>query len=180
MSAAESTSPEFSLIVTLDDAAHGRKISVEADTEARERIAARLDLIALDRFTITADVRTIAGGIGAKGEVHADLVQTCAATALPVPATIVEPFDLRFLRDVDAPVGEDEEIEISSADCDLLPLDGDRMDLGDAAVQSLSLALDPFPRHPDADRILAEKGVLSEEAAGPFAALAKLRGKPGA
>ena len=30
MSAAESTSPEFSLIVTLDDAAHGRKISVEA------------------------------------------------------------------------------------------------------------------------------------------------------
>lgn len=180
MSAAESTSPEFSLIVTIDDAAHGRKISAEADTEARERIAARLDLIALDRFTITADIRTIAGGIGAKGTVQADLVQTCAATAMPVPATIVEPFDLRFLRDVDAPVGEDDEIEINSDDCDLLPLDGDRMDLGDAAVQSLSLALDPFPRHPDADRVLAEKGVLTEEAAGPFAALAKLRSKPDA
>ena len=180
MSAAESPSPEFSLIVTLDDASHGRRIAVEADAETRERIAARLGLIALDRFALTAEVRAIAGGIGAKGEVAADLVQTCAATALPVPATIVEPFDLRFLRDVDAPVGEDEEIEISSDDCDLLPLDGDRIDLGDAAVQSLSLALDPFPRHPDADRILAEKGVLSEEAAGPFAALAKLRGKPDA
>ena len=180
MSAAESPSPEFSLIVTLDDAAHGRRISVEADAETRERIAARLGLIALDRFVLTAELRAIAGGIGAKGEVDADLVQTCAATALPVPATIAEPFDLRFLRDVDAPVSEDEEIEISSDDCDLLPLDGDRIDLGDAAVQSLSLALDPFPRHPDADRILAEKGVLSEEAAGPFAALAKLRGKPGA
>ena len=180
MSVPESSLPEFSLIVTLDDAAHGRAISVEAGTEERARIAARLDLIALDRFAISAQIRTIAGGIGAKGEVQAELVQTCAATALPVPATIVEPFDLRFLRDVDAPVGEDEEIEISSDDCDLLPLDGDRMDLGDAAVQSLSLALDPFPRHPDADRILAEKGVLSEEAAGPFAALAKLRGKPDA
>lgn len=174
--------PEFSLIVTLDDAAHGRIISLEADAETRERIAARLDLIALDRFTITAEVRAIAGGIGARGEVQADLVQACAATALPVPATIAEPFDLRFLRDLDAPVSEDDEIEIelNSDDCDLLPLDGDRMDLGDAAVQSLSLALDPFPRHPDATRILAEKGVLSEEAAGPFAALAKLRGKPGA
>lgn len=174
--------PEFSLIVTLDDAAHGRTISLEADAETRERIAARLDLIALDRFTITAEVRAIAGGIGARGEVQADLVQACAATALPVPATIAEPFDLRFLRDLDAPVSEDDEIEIelNSDDCDLLPLDGDRMDLGDAAVQSLSLALDPFPRHPDATRILAEKGVLSEEAAGPFAALAKLRGKPGA
>ncbi len=59
-------------------------------------------------------------------------------------------------------------------------LDGDRIDPSDAAVQTLSLALDPFPRHPDAARILAEKGVLSEDAAGPFAALAKLRGKPDA
>jgi hypothetical protein len=112
--------------------------------------------------------------------VQAKVVQACAATDLPVPATIVEPFDLRFLRDVDAPVGEDEEIEIGSEDLDLLPLEGDRADLGEAAVQTLSLALDPFPRHPDADRILAEKGVLSEGAAGPFAALAKLRGKPDA
>ena len=108
------------------------------------------------------------------------MVQACAATDLPVPAAIVEPFDLRFLRDVDAPVGEDEEIEIGSEDLDLLPLEGDRVDLGEAAVQTLSLALDPFPRHPDADRILAEKGVLSEDTAGPFAALAKLRGKPDA
>lgn len=175
-----SAAPEFSLIVTLADAAQGRDIAVEADAEARARIAARLDLIALDRFTITAQVRTVAGGIGAKGLVDADVVQPCAATGLPVPATVTEPFDLRFLGDVDAPVSEDDEIEISSEDCDLLPLDGDRIDLGDAAVQTLSLALDPFPRHPDAARILAEKGVLSEEAAGPFAALAKLRGTPDA
>lgn len=172
--------PEFSLVVTLADAAHGRTLSVEADAETRDRIAKRLALVALDRFAIIGEVRAIAGGIGAKGEVQAQVVQACAATDLPVPATITEPFDLRFLRDVDAPVSEDEEIEIGSDDLDLLPLEGDRIDLGEAAVQTLSLALDPFPRHPDADRILAKKGVLSEEAAGPFAALAKLRGKPGA
>src|SRR3546814_12223240 len=72
------------------------------------------------------------------------------------------------------PVTEaEEEVEIDSADCDILPLEGDRADLGEAAVQTLSLALDPFPRHPDADRILVEKGVLSEEQAGPFEALAR-------
>lgn len=174
------TASEFPLIVTLADAAHGRAISVEADADARAAIARRLGLVALDRFTLSAEVRTVAGGLGAKGEVSADVVQACAATDLPVPATIAEPFDLRFLRDVDAPASEDEEIEIGSDDLDLLPLEGDRVDLGETAVQTLSLALDPFPRHPDADRILAEKGVLSEEAAGPFAALAKLRGKPGA
>jgi uncharacterized metal-binding protein YceD (DUF177 family) len=171
---------EFPLIVTLADAAHGRTITVEADAGTREAIARRLGVVALDRFSLVAEIRAIAGGIGARGEVSADVVQACAATDLPVPATIAEPFDLRFLRDVDAPVGEEEEIEIGSDDLDLLPLEGDRIDLGEAAVQTLSLALDPFPRHPDADRILAQKGVLSEEAAGPFAALAKLRGKPGA
>ena len=175
-----SAAPEFSLVVTLADAAQGRAIAVEADAAARKRIAARLGLIALDHFALTAEVRAVAGGLAATGEVKAAVVQACAATALPVPARIAEPFDLRFLRDVDAPAGEDEEVELDRDELDLLPLDGDRADIGEAAVQTLSLALDPFPRHPDADRILAEKGVLSEEAAGPFAALAKLRGKPGA
>ena len=171
------TTSEFPLIVTLADAAHGRTIAVEADADAREAIARRLGLVALDRFSLAAEVRVVAGGIAAKGEVRADVVQACAATDLPVPATLAEAFDLRFLRDMDAPASEDDEIEIGSEDLDLLPLDGDRIDLGEAAVQTLSLALDPFPRHPDATRILAEKGVLSEDQAGPFAALAKLRGQ---
>lgn len=171
---------EFSHIVTLGDAAHGRPITLNADADARERIARRLELIELSEFSLTAEIRTISGGIAAKGEVLAKLVQRCAATDLPVPATLAESFDLRFLRDVDAPAEDMEEIEISSEDCEVLPLEGDHIDLGETAVQTLSLALDPFPRHPDATRILAEKGVLSEEAAGPFAALAKLRGdKPG-
>src|SRR3546814_16871364 len=109
---------EFPLIVTLADAAQGRAISVEADAGARAAIARRLGLVALDRFVLTADVRAIAGGIGARGEVSADVVQACAATDLPVPATMPEPFDLRFLRDVAAPVGAEDEIEtIGRASC---------------------------------------------------------------
>src|SRR3546814_931449 len=122
----------------------------------------------------------LAGGadrVAATGRIEADVVQSCAATSLPVPAAVAEDFDLRFLRDAMPVTEAEEEVEIDSADCDILPLEGDRADLGEAAVQTLSLALDPFPRHPAADRILVEKGVLSEEQAGPFAALAKLRGK---
>jgi uncharacterized metal-binding protein YceD (DUF177 family) len=173
------TGPEFSHLVTLVEAAQGRDVALEADAEARAAIARRLGLADLSRFAVRAEIRAVAGGIAARGMVEADVVQSCAATDLPVPAHLSEPFDLRFLRDIDDGAdGADEEIEIGSADCDILPLENDRIDLGEAAVQTLSLALDPFPRHPDADRILAEKGVLSEEQAGPFAALAKLRGKP--
>ena len=171
------SAPEFSHIVTLADAAQGRTVAIEADEAARLAIARRLDVVSLDRFVVNADVYGVAGGIAATGEVMADVVQRCAATDLPVPAKIREPFDLRFVRDV-GHVGDEEEIEIGDADCDILPLEGERIDLGETAVQTLSLALEPFPRHPDADRILAEKGVLSEEQAGPFAALAKLRREP--
>lgn len=173
-----SADPEFSHIVTLADAAHGAAVAFEADADARARVAKRLDLVELTRLAVSAEVRAVAGGIAARGDVHAELVQRCAATDLPVPASLNESFDLRFLRDIDAVAEEEDEVEISGEDCDILPLEGERIDLGEAAVQTLSLGLDPFPRHPDADRILAEKGVLSEEAAGPFAALAKLRGKP--
>ncbi|WOF45619.1 DUF177 domain-containing protein (plasmid) [Sphingopyxis indica] len=169
---------EFPYLVTLADAARGRRVMLVADADARARIAKRLGLVALDRFAVEAEIGAVAGGIAAKGTIDADVVQTCAATDLPVPGAIREAFDLRFLRDAAPDAAADEEIEIDSADCDILPLDGDRVDLGEAAVQTLSLALDPFPRHPDADRILAGKGVLSEEQTGPFAALAKLQGKP--
>lgn len=175
------TPPEFSYLVTFPEALQGRTIALDVDADMRAAIAKRLDLVTLDRFVVTAEVRAITGGIEAKGAIEADVVQSCAATDLPISATLSETFDLRFLRDVAAAgSGEEEDIEISGADCDTLPLEGERIDLGEAAVQTLSLALDPFPRHPDADRILAEKGVLSEEQAGPFAALAKLRGKPSA
>ncbi|MBD3734273.1 MAG: DUF177 domain-containing protein [Sphingopyxis sp.] len=174
------SAPEFSHVITLAEAAQGRTMRLEADEAVRAAIAKRLDLVALDRFVVTAEVRAVAGGMAAKGEIEAAVVQGCAATALPVPAKLTEPFDLRFLTGAEPVVDPDEEIEISDGDCDILPLEDDRVDIGEAAVQTLSLALDPFPRHPDADRILAEKGVLREEQAGPFAALAKLRGKPGA
>lgn len=169
---------EFSHIVTLADAAQGRPLTLEADDTARSAIAKRLGLVTLDRFVVTADVRAVAGGIAVTGRVEAKVVQSCAATDLPVPAKIDETFDLRFLRDAEPSVETDDEIEIGGADLDILPLEGERADVGEAAVQTLSLSLDPFPRHPDADRLLAEKGVLSEEQAGPFAALAKLRGRP--
>lgn len=170
------TAPEFSHVVTLTEAGQGRDVELTGDDAARARIAKRLDLVELSRFAVTAAVRAVAGGMTVRGEVKATLVQSCAASGLPVSATIAEPFDLKYLRDMPARV-ENEEIELGAEDIDVLPLEHDRVDLGEVAVQTLSLALDPYPRHPDADRILAEKGVLSEEQAGPFGALAALKGK---
>lgn len=170
--------PEFSHSLTVAEIGQGRSIDLTADEQQRASISQRLHLIDVRQFSLSAKLSSIAGGIKAVGHIDAEVVQRCAATDLAVPAKISEEFDLRFLTDI-APdtAPEDEEIEINSDDCDILPLEHGRVDIAEAAVQTLSLALDPFPRHPDADRILREKGVLNEDQTGPFAALAQLRAK---
>ena len=55
--------------------------------------------------------------------------------------------------------------------------DGAGIELGTAIADTLMLSLDPYPRGPNADEALKAAGVLSEEQAGPFAALAKLKGE---
>jgi uncharacterized metal-binding protein YceD (DUF177 family) len=52
--------------------------------------------------------------------------------------------------------------------------DGATIDLGSAIADSLALGLNPYPRSAGADAALKEAGVLSEEQASPFAALAKM------
>jgi hypothetical protein len=56
---------------------------------------------------------------------------------------------------------------------------GGRIEIGSATADTLALALNPFPRGPNADAALQAAGILSEEQAGPFAALAKLKGDKG-
>ena len=52
---------------------------------------------------------------------------------------------------------------------------GETVDLGEALAEQLALALDPYPRAPTADTRIKEIGILSEEEAGPFGALAALK-----
>ena len=54
------------------------------------------------------------------------------------------------------------------------PVIGDSIDLGELVAEYLSLAINPYPRAPDADAEAAQ--YLSDTPAdSPFAALAKLR-----
>ena len=60
---------------------------------------------------------------------------------------------------------------------------GGSVDVGEAVAETLSLALDPYPRAPEADAALSEAGVKSEAQAkaesSPFAGLAGLKDKLG-
>jgi uncharacterized metal-binding protein YceD (DUF177 family) len=169
---------DFAHHLPIDQIRDGSRMDLVADDAERAAIAARLGLVSLDRFdahvTLHRDGRTVR----CEGRLKARLEQACIASGEPVRASIDEAFTLAF---VPPPVvdGAEPEIELGEADLDTVIHDGQAIDLGEAVADTLSLALDPYPRGPRADEALKSAGVLSEAEAGPFAALAKLKGGSG-
>jgi uncharacterized metal-binding protein YceD (DUF177 family) len=114
-------------------------------------LAVRLGLIELPALAAAVRLRRARGGryVEIDGSLHATVVQTCVVTLEPVPATLEEPFALLL-----GPIGGGAEDGPSSEliiDLDQPePLESDTIDIGELVAQQLSLALDPYPRAPDA------------------------------
>jgi len=167
---------DFAHRLSLDQIRDGDRLDLTADADECAAIASRLGLLSLDRLEAHAVLSRDRQKVRATGRLKAALEQACIATGDSVPAHVDEPFELLFLPEPKA--GEaDEEIELGEADLDTMFHDGAAIDLGSAIADSLALAIDPYPRSPSADVALKEAGVLSEEEAGPFAALAALKAK---
>ncbi|MBA2466629.1 MAG: DUF177 domain-containing protein [Sphingomonas sp.] len=162
---------DFAHRLTLDRLRDGERIDLVADEAERRSIAERLDLASLDRLEAHASLSLGAGRVRAAGRVAASLEQRCVVTGEPVAAHLDEPFDIAFVPE---PEAGGEEIELGPEDCDVIFHDGGAIDLGSAIADTLALSLDPYPRSASAEAALRQAGVLSEEEAGPFAALAKL------
>ncbi|OYY79524.1 MAG: hypothetical protein B7Y43_00040 [Sphingomonas sp. 28-62-20] len=169
------TAPEFARPQQIETIGElPRTLSIAADGGERAALAQRFGLVAIDSLTATFAIRRDAAGIVATGRVNASLVQACSVTGDPLSVTIDEPVALRF---IEAEVVDGDEIELSADACDSVLYSGKTIDLGEAAAETMALALDPFPRGPRAEAALREAGVLREEEAGPFGALAGLRQK---
>jgi uncharacterized metal-binding protein YceD (DUF177 family) len=150
-----------------------QSVTITATDEECAALVRRFDLVSLGQLVATLSYHMAAKGIVAKGQLRATLAQSCVVTGDPVPATIEEDFDIRFIP----PHGDNtlEEIELAEGDCDVIEHDGQSIDLGEAVAQTLALALDPYPRSAGAAERLRAAGVISEDEAGPFGALAALR-----
>ncbi len=175
--------PEFSRTVRVDALpATGRELQVEANEEERTALAKRFGLVSIDRLSAEAAIRHSGEEVRAEGRISAAVVQSCVATGVPVPAELDEPFSILF-RAHPQGSSEEEEIELSEGELDVIFFDGSAVDLGEAVAETLSLSLDPYPRSPEAHEALREAGVKTEEEqraeSSPFAALAALKDKLG-
>lgn len=169
---------DFAHRLALDQIRDGDRLDIVADEAERVAVAGRLGLLSLDRFEAHAVLSRDGQTISANGRLKAALDQSCVATGEPVPAHIDEPFDLLFVPEPTGR-GADDEVELGEEDLDTIFHDGSAIDLGGAIADTLALSLEPYPRSAGADAALKEAGVLTEEEASPFAALAALKEKLG-
>ena len=171
-------SDEFAHRLALDQIRDGDRLDINAGDSERTAVADRLGLLSLDRLEAHCMLSRDGDKVRATGRLRAALQQPCVATGDPVPAHIDEAFDLLFVPEPKL-AGAEEEVELGQSDLDTVFHDGSAIDLGGAIADTLALALDPYPRSAGADAALKEAGVLTEEEASPFAALAALKEKLG-
>ena len=171
--------PEFSRIVRLDAIGRMRwPAHIEADEAERAALARRFGFTVLDVLEADYSLSRENDGILATGEIRASLAQPCVATAEPVAEQVREAFMIRFMPEGEEETqGNEDEIEIDADGIDIVTYADERIDIGEAVAETLALAVNPFPRAPHADTVLRAAGVLSEDQAGPFAALAALKSK---
>ena len=138
---------------------------VEASAEECRALADRMRIEAVSSLWCRFALRRRGAVVEASGELRAEVVQACVVSLEPVAQSVEDAFTLRFV-----PAGTESPDDDPEAP-DELPYEGSTIDLGEAAAEQLALALDPYPRHPDA----ALDSVVDEPEAGPLAALAALR-----
>ena len=142
---------------------------VVADAGECAALATRLLLPAVlavaCRFQLSREGRDGAVVV-ASGRLLARVEQTCVVSLDPFETAVDEAFRVRFVL-----AGTEQDDDDPEAD-DELPYAGATIDLGEAAAEQLGLALDPYPRKPNA--ALPEPEPPSA-VIHPFAALAARR-----
>jgi uncharacterized metal-binding protein YceD (DUF177 family) len=153
----------------------GRHVDLVADQHRRAAIADLAGVTAIARLEASFELaRHGRNGLHVLGRVSATVGQTCVVTLEPMESEIDEPIDLVFTPSATLPAKDSGgEIEIPLDD-DPEPLVDGTVDLGAIATEFLILAIDPYPRKPDA---VFEPPAAGDDISRPFAALAALQKK---
>src|SRR5690606_34289433 len=133
------------------------------------------ELLALDRLEAELEVRRLERGdlYEVAGRFTADLAQECVVTMDPVPLRPSESFTMLFTTDPTVAEAAGIDVDVEAEDPPELIV-GDAIDVGEAVVQQMAMALDPYPRVPDAPVASVEQEddtELDAERPNPFAVL---------
>ena len=158
--------------------AAGLHRDIEADAAQREAMAELAGLREILSANAALDVTPQSGGrVHVGGHVRARIGQTCVVTLDPIENEIDEPIDLIFAPPEQIPELAALVDEAVERDADIPdppePIVNGIIDLGRLATDALFLAIDPYPRRPDA--VFEAPSVAADPEDHPFAALKALQ-----
>lgn len=158
----------------------GDGIRVEWDEGQRKAVADFLAVVSIDRFAAQITASPFGrGGAAFRGTIEAEIVQESIVTLEPVRQIVRESFARTFLPEGSSllrpTIDEAGEMELDPEGEDSPdPFTGDTVDLGAVLVETLALAVDPYPRG-DSEAFEDEAPPPEDEKVSPFAALAALK-----
>lgn len=165
--------PFLTHVVRISDVPRGGlRVKIEADEASRARMVEAFDLRALPRLSAMFTITGTARRLKVKGEVRADIRQTCVVTLEDFDSQVHEQIDMTFSEDVpkEGAAAQNEDDGFSLRE-DPEPILNDRIDLGEIAAEYLALAIDPWPRKADVSFSYVE----DEGEPSPFARLKEMR-----
>ncbi|WDR03009.1 DUF177 domain-containing protein [Devosia algicola] len=152
--------------------APGRDVSVSTAGTRLDELAEILKVTAVERFDATALVAPVRGGVHVTGSLRARIEQPSVVSFEPVYQDIDEPIDRVFMPGASKPANPAAGAEIFvDLEGDIPdPLEGPDLDLTDLLIETIALAIDPYPRR--SGESLETLGVaVNDEVTSPFASL---------
>jgi uncharacterized metal-binding protein YceD (DUF177 family) len=163
--------PEFSRPVRLPQ--ERRRVELLATAAECNALAERFGIPGVAHFRAVVELTPESSGrVLARGTLEARVTQTCVVTLEPVAQKVVAPLDLVILAEGEVPADDDPESP------DEIERHQGQVDLGEACAEQLALALDPYPRHPEAVLPAFDpepEPVAPPKRPNPFAALAPIK-----
>lgn len=174
-------SPEFRRrIVVAEIPAGGETCEIVAKPEERVALARRFGLLAIAELSASLRLQPLRHGlVRVEGRLTAALEQACVVTLEPTGRRIDESFAVVY-GPASAGAAAREVVVTLDEDGPPEPIEDGAIDLGEATAQRLALALDDYPRAPNAslDSLRVELGRMGQvhnPPSGAFAALVALR-----
>lgn len=156
----------------------GRDLQVTVAEDERAAVAEALGVSAVEQLEATLHAVKFRGGMRVTGRLVAAVVQPSVVTLEPVQQLIEEPVDRVFLPGGGKPSAGKSGTEVFVDLEDEEPPDhfeGLEADMSDLIIETLALAIDPYPRAPNES--VADLGLSLDEDAepSPFARLKSLQ-----
>ena len=159
-----------------------REIQIDAGPEECAAIAGRFGILRIESFNALCTAALWRRkGVCLKGRIRAQLEQSCVITLEPVPEDIDIPFKAFFWPAQHAGELPDPGLsgevfsDILSDDSPEL-FENDEINAGEAVLEYFALAIDPYPKKPDASTVQdREKPEEKASAPSPFLVLKGLK-----